>query len=119
MRISAAGLASTIAVAIDQILRLAPSINGPIEPVVSSTNATSTIGLPFGAPKSSDAARTGVAATNAAKHAGAKARAMLANMGLTLLKPSDGGHDSQASRLAVVRIAAGHRRISAGICQRC
>src|SRR5262245_22637489 len=45
MRTSACGLASTIAVAIDQILRLAPSISGPIEPVVSSTNATSTIGF--------------------------------------------------------------------------
>src|SRR3954470_24222051 len=45
MRISASGLESTIAVAIDQILRLAPSINPPIEPVVSSTKATSTVGL--------------------------------------------------------------------------
>ena len=35
-------LPATIAVAIDQILRLAPSINPPIEPVVSSTKATST-----------------------------------------------------------------------------
>ena len=31
--------------AIDQILRLAPSISGPIEPVVSSTKPTSTMGL--------------------------------------------------------------------------
>src|ERR1700712_5332629 len=45
MRISASGLLSTIAVAIDQILRLAPSIKPPMEPVVSSTNATSTVGL--------------------------------------------------------------------------
>src|SRR3978361_100214 len=45
MRISASGLESTIAVAIDQILRLAPSIKPPMEPVVSSTNATSTVGL--------------------------------------------------------------------------
>ena len=45
MRISASGLQSTIVVAIDQILRLAPSISGPIEPVVSSTNTTSTTGL--------------------------------------------------------------------------
>src|SRR3981189_922289 len=45
MRISASGLESTIAVAIDQILRLAPSIRPPIEPVVSSTNATSTVGF--------------------------------------------------------------------------
>src|SRR6202171_1642234 len=42
---SASGLESTIAVAIDQILRLAPSIRPPIEPAVSSTNATSTVGL--------------------------------------------------------------------------
>src|SRR5882757_8193678 len=45
MRISASGLLSTIAVAIDQILRLVPSIRPPIEPVVSSTNATSTVGF--------------------------------------------------------------------------
>src|SRR6185295_13326266 len=45
MRMSASGLESTMAVAIDQILRLAPSIRPPIEPVVSSTNATSTAGL--------------------------------------------------------------------------
>src|SRR5689334_15368621 len=45
MRISASGEQSMIAVAIDQILRLAPSISGPIEPVVSSTKATSTTGL--------------------------------------------------------------------------
>src|SRR5436305_1213123 len=45
MRMSALGLESTIAVAIDQILRLAPSSRPPIEPVVSSTNATSTAGF--------------------------------------------------------------------------
>lgn len=45
MRISASGLASTTLVAIDQIFRLAPSSNPPIEPVVSRTNATSTVGL--------------------------------------------------------------------------
>src|SRR4029079_5615189 len=45
MRISASGLESTIAVAIDQILRLAPSSRPPIEPVVSSTKATSTAGF--------------------------------------------------------------------------
>src|SRR3954451_15363410 len=45
MRMSASGLESTIAVAIDQILRLAPSSRPPIEPVVSSTNATSTAGF--------------------------------------------------------------------------
>src|SRR5207244_1092927 len=45
MRISASGEQSMMVVAIDQILRLAPSISGPIEPVVSSTNTTSTTGL--------------------------------------------------------------------------
>src|SRR5947209_19747748 len=45
MRMSASGLESTIAVAIDQILRLAPSSRPPIEPVVSSTKATSTAGF--------------------------------------------------------------------------
>src|SRR4051812_21419411 len=44
MRMSASGLLSRIAVAIDQILRLAPSIRAPMEPVVSSTKATSTVG---------------------------------------------------------------------------
>src|SRR5471030_2057265 len=45
MRICASGLASTIAVAIDQTFRLAFSISGPMEPVVSSTKANSTTGL--------------------------------------------------------------------------
>src|SRR4051794_37365585 len=45
MRISVSGLASTIARAIDQIFRLAPSISPPIEPVVSTTKATSTSAL--------------------------------------------------------------------------
>src|SRR5262245_55300228 len=45
MRTSASGLQSRIEVAIDQIFRFAPSIRAPIEPVVSSTNATSTTGL--------------------------------------------------------------------------
>ncbi len=42
---SASGLASTTLVAMDQIFRLAPSSNPPIEPVVSSTKATSTVGF--------------------------------------------------------------------------
>src|SRR5262245_44715912 len=45
MRMSASGLQSISVVAIDQILRLAPSISGPIEPVVSRTNTTSMTGL--------------------------------------------------------------------------
>src|SRR5947209_13979118 len=36
---------TTLFRSIDQILRLAPSINPPIEPVVSTTKATSTSGL--------------------------------------------------------------------------
>src|SRR3954464_6586378 len=58
MRISASGLESTIAVAIDQILRLAPSINPPIEPVVSSTKATSTVGLADACDRPADSGRT-------------------------------------------------------------
>ena len=71
MRISASGLVSTIDVAIDQIFRLAPSISGPIEPVVSSTKPTSTTGL----------AAACVATTNGTrKTARANALASLANM---------------------------------------
>src|SRR5882757_5244428 len=51
---SASGLESTIAVAIDQIFRLAPSINPPIEPVVSSTKATSTAGFAIAADRPPD-----------------------------------------------------------------
>src|SRR5258707_12730821 len=59
MRISAFGLESTIAVAIDQIFRFAPSIRPPIEPVVSRTKATSTVGFATAAdiPAERDAAR--------------------------------------------------------------
>ncbi len=62
-----------IAVAIDQILRLAPSISGPIEPVVSSTNATSTTGLrPAGVGRRETTARARKASAaglrNVAKH---------------------------------------------------
>src|SRR5262245_57129576 len=82
MRMSACGLASTIAVAIDQILRLAPSISGPIEPVVSSTKATSTTGLDAGLKlgASGDATAAVVMASNAAKLAGSTARSRLAIM---------------------------------------
>ena len=68
-----------IAVAIDQILRLAPSISGPIEPVVSSTKATSTIGFGAASPEMrarSVVAKAGAAARTAAKQAGISARAM-------------------------------------------
>src|SRR5258708_12505867 len=54
MRISASGLESTIAVAIDQIFRLAPSINPPIDPVVSRTKATSTVGFATAADRPAD-----------------------------------------------------------------
>src|SRR5215813_2029955 len=57
MRTSAAGFSSTIAVAIDQILRLAPSISPPIEPVVSSTKATSTAGLALARDRPADRGR--------------------------------------------------------------
>src|SRR5579863_5678292 len=57
MRISASGLLSTIAVAIDQILRLASSIRPVIEPVVSRTKATSTAGFATAAPTPDDSAR--------------------------------------------------------------
>src|SRR6476646_321284 len=57
MRMSASGLESTIAVAIDQILRLAPSIRPPIEPVVSSTNATSTAGFAMADERPADSDR--------------------------------------------------------------
>src|SRR5450755_4048070 len=62
MRMSASGLLSTIAVAIDQILRLAPSISPPIEPVVSSTKATSTVGLATAADRPAESARAARAA---------------------------------------------------------
>ena len=76
-----------MAVAIDQIFRLAPSISGPIEPVVSSTNATSTMGLGCFAPNSggSDEAvaavtRLKVNARPIAKVAGSNARETIENM---------------------------------------
>src|SRR5579863_7911431 len=57
MRISASGLLSTIAVAIDQISRLAPSIRPVIEPVVSRTKATSTAGFATAGPTPDESAR--------------------------------------------------------------
>src|SRR5216684_7581327 len=57
MRMSASGLESTIAVAIDLILRLAPSIRPPIDPVVSRTKATSTVGLAMAAEDAADSGR--------------------------------------------------------------
>jgi hypothetical protein len=62
---SASGLLSTIAVAIDQILRLAPSIRPPIEPVVSRTNATSTAGLAMAVETAADNGRVASANANA------------------------------------------------------
>src|SRR3954462_69505 len=59
MRMSASGLESTIAVAIDQILRLAPSSRPPIEPVVSSTKATSTAGFATADDRPADSDRAG------------------------------------------------------------
>ena len=64
-----------MAVAIDQILRLAPSISGPIEPVVSSTKATSTTGFNAGLKLgASGDAMTVVTASKAANQAGSTAR---------------------------------------------
>ena len=60
---SASGSESTIAVAIDQILRLAPSSRPPIEPVVSSTNATSTVGFATAADRPAESGK--VASANA------------------------------------------------------
>src|SRR3977135_2781505 len=65
MRISASGLLATIAVAIDQILRLAPSIRPPIEPVVSSTKATSTVGLAWLSENAAVESNAAAATTNA------------------------------------------------------
>src|SRR6266702_905730 len=76
MRISASGLLSTIAVAIDQILRLAPSISPPIEPVVSRTNATSTAGLALASEMAAEKGSAASAETNAKANAGRAAGLM-------------------------------------------
>src|SRR4051812_34960716 len=100
MRISAFGFSSMIAVAIDQILRLAPSISGPIEPVVSSTKATSTTGLAERLMSSSaGSANAAVNVSTAENDAGASALDMRdnlsnKNMGFPPGWPSDGGNDS-------------------------
>src|SRR5471032_85015 len=70
MRMSASGLESTIAVAIDHILRLAPSIRPPIEPVVSSTKATSTVGLAAAADRPAESERVAKANANERKATG-------------------------------------------------
>src|SRR3954452_2562190 len=91
MRISASGLESTIAVAIDQILRLAPSISPPIEPVVSRTNATSTVGLAMARDKADDMG----------KAASAKARAGMAMTALMGFPPMVRSWNQVPHRLAV------------------
>src|SRR5215212_9000341 len=63
MRMSASGLASRMARAIDQILRLAPSISPPMDPVVSTAKATSTNGL---ADAETDGKQKGKAAASSA-----------------------------------------------------
>src|SRR5450631_1526113 len=99
MRISASGLASTIAVAIDQILRLALSISGPMEPVVSSTKATSTTGLILVDVVTPSLAETWPAQANGSiKKARAAALACLASMS----SPSVG-------RISDREIILGHR----------
>ena len=64
---SASGLESTIAVAIDQILRLAPSSRPPIEPVVSSTKATSTAGFALACDSPADSGKGGESECERAK----------------------------------------------------
>src|SRR5262245_20396618 len=106
MRTSAPGNSSTMAVAIAQILRFAPSIRGPIEPVVSSTKATSTTGLALasGPEDSVGAANADGTGDNATRPASTRARVMLANMGVTLWNASPPGmfhdlHDWRGSEL--------------------
>src|SRR5262245_5771851 len=109
MRISASGVQSMMVVAIDQILRLAPSISGPIEPVVSSTNTTSTTGLPVsGGPVSATAA--GAKTAGASAKASAIACAMCRNMRFPPDAPLS-RHAPVDSGPAQVPIAARHRRI--------
>src|SRR5882724_7641958 len=103
MRMSASGEQSMIAVAIDQILRLAPSISGPIEPVVSSTKATSTTGFAMRLMSASAGSANAVVTANTAENdAGASARPMRENLSLKDMgDPSgslpDGGNHSWPS----------------------
>src|SRR5882757_4031766 len=83
MRMSASGLLSTIAVAIDQILRLAPSIKPPIDPVVSSTKATSTVGFAIADDRPAD---NGIAARAKASERSVKRDSMVL---LQMFRPSE------------------------------
>src|SRR5882757_378790 len=103
MRMSASGLESTMAVAIDQILRLAPSIRPPIEPVVSSTNATSTVGLATAADRP--------AVSGSAASANASARKATDGFMFSSSVPSLGTEVPRASRSAEVQNMAGGVRI--------
>src|SRR4029453_3033518 len=97
MRMSASGLESTIAVAIDQILRLAPSIRAPIEPVVSSTNATSTTGF----------AKAGDRLDDSDRAARARAKADGAMRGIVGSPPASCPSEAGCPGLAVHR---GHKK---------
>src|SRR5262245_33089534 len=109
MRRSASGLASTIAVAIDQIFRLAPSIRPPIEPVVSSTKATSTAGF----------ARAGAGVMKGRAARVAKARVLVTMRGIVVLLRCVVPEEQvpMASRFPEVETVAGHVPIwgSAGL----
>src|SRR5712691_7316084 len=104
MRISASGFESTIAVAIDQILRLAPSIRPPIDPVVSRTKATSTAGLAIACDRPAD--KGSVARANASERSVMRDFMVL----LRVFRPSD-PEVPPASRWRVVRNKAAGGRI--------
>src|SRR5712672_776573 len=104
MRISASGLASTIAVAIDQIFRFAPSIRPPIEPVVSRTKATATAGFATAVDRLAEKGRA----------ARAKAKVWEAMRGIVKTPPvflSLGTKVPRAFRSAKVQNKAGRVRI--------
>src|SRR6478736_1225988 len=116
MRISASGLLSTIAVAIDQILRLAPSIRPPIEPVVSRTNATSTVGFANACDSPADRGR--VARANASERSVMRDIKVL----LRVFRPSEpkfprlhGGvwPKSRRARVEFAAYSASHLRMAA------
>src|SRR6185369_1155296 len=104
MRMSASGLESTIAVAIDQILRLAPSSRPPIEPVVSSTNATSTAGFATADDRPDDSER----AVSATAKADGAMRGIVGSPSSVL---SLGSKVALASRCIEVTKKAGYRQI--------
>ena len=98
--------------AIDQILRLAPSISGPIEPVVSSTKRDLDDGLQRALEARHSGDASGGDGKQGSEQAGSTARSALSEHGITLPeKHPTRRMISLPSRLSVARIAAGHRRI--------